>query len=108
MISQLELQAFQAAPDDPNVRELERILLHAKCWLRANVICWLTGWTDPRQVRELAEASDCVISGQLGYKHLQHATPEEQDHFYNWMGSQARKMWRRVQRVRRRAHQLVG
>lgn len=107
MTAQLELKSFQAAPTDANVLELERILDEARGWLTASVICSKTGWHD-RQVRELAEASPDVISGQLGYKHIRHASPEELAHFFHWMSSQAKKMWKRVQRVRRRAHQLVG
>lgn len=61
-----------------------------------------------RKTRELAAASQWIISGQKGYKHLSHATPEEIAHFTNWMLSQARQMTDRAETVRRNAHRIVG
>ncbi|HYG36371.1 MAG TPA: hypothetical protein VEC99_16375, partial [Clostridia bacterium] len=61
-----------------------------------------------RWVRALAQASDWVISGQKGYKHLSHATAEEVNHFIHWMESQGKKMIGRAERMRRNAHGVLG
>ena len=107
MISQLELRVFHAAPDDENVRELERILLDANCWLSSSAIGSKTGWNSDK-VNNLARVSSDIISGQHGYKHLRHATASEEGHFFNGLISRARELANRAARVRKRAHQLVG
>lgn len=50
-----------------------------------------------RKLREIAENSDGMIAGgQAGYKLIELMTPEEFNHWYNWMRSQVRKMLRRT------------
>lgn len=61
-----------------------------------------------RLIRKLAQLSERIISGQKGYKHLTHATPEEINHFVHWMESQAREMTRRAETIRRNAHRQIG
>jgi len=55
-------------------------------------------------------ASECenIISGQRGYKHIAHATPEEINHAANWLESQAKKMSERACAIRRNAHKIFG
>ena len=105
---QLELQMFKAEADDPNVRHLLEILANHGSWLTARQIEHLTQWSE-RQIRAYAEASEGrIISGQHGYKHTRHATPEEVHHAAAWLEAQAAKMATRAAAIRKRAHQLVG
>lgn len=77
-------------------------------WVSGATLFERYNWNE-RTIRALANAaSPEVISGQLGYKHIQHSTEEEVHHFCSWMESQAKKMMARSLAVRRRAHQLVG
>jgi hypothetical protein len=109
MSDQLELKPFQAAPDDVNVRWLEDLLDGAKCWMSAKDICLTThGKVLDREVRELASASKWIISGQKGYRHVKHSSPEEVAHAANWLESQAKKMSDRAGRIRRAAHEIFG
>lgn len=104
---QLLLRPFQASPTDQYVVELERLLRERGDWMLRREIEALKGWGE-KKIRDLASASDNIISGQLGYKHTEHATIEELDHCSNWIESQGKRMVERAQRLRRRAHQLVG
>lgn len=116
MPTQLEL--IPEPPDSQNVRWLEDLLRSCPTWLTAAQILQLTGVeaaigdtrgdTAKRQLRLLANSSEWVISGQKGYKHLEHATTEEINHFANWMESQARHMTQRAETVRRNAHRIFG
>src|SRR5690242_18468382 len=100
MTTQLELKPFQAAPDDVNVRWLEDLLEGAKCWMTAKDIMLTTnGKLLDREVRELASASKWIISGQKGYRHVKHSSPEEVAHAANWLESQAKKMSDRAGRI---------
>ena len=107
-----QLPLFEAAPEDPNVQWLEQLLKDCASWQAAREILQLAGKpnTDDgrRWVRALAQASQWVISGQRGYKHLHNATAEEAGHFVNWMESQAKKMTRRAEKLRRNAHVVFG
>ena len=109
---QADLPLFQVAPEDPNVAWLEGYLKEARDWMRAAQLVVLINKPDNddsrRWLRALAQASDWVISGQKGYKHLEHATAEEVNHFINWMESQGKKMISRAERMRRNAHAIVG
>lgn len=107
MTDQLPLRMFQAAPEDGNVRELERLLLEYRGWMSSSLIGSKTGWNSDK-VNALARASADVISGQLGYKHLAHATAEEQRHFANSLVSRIRELGKRLTRFRRRAHARIG
>lgn len=107
MIAQREL--FTAAPDDPNVTWLEDLLLGAKCWMTAADIAQTTvGRVTDRDIRALASASEWIISGQKGYKHLEHASPEESAHAKNWLISQGKLMIKRGLRIGRNAHKRIG
>lgn len=107
MDGQLQLRMFAAAPTDENVRELERILLDYNGWMSSSLIGSKTGWNSDK-VNNLARVSADIISGQLGYKHLRHASASEQAHFANGLISRIRELGKRLTRFRKRAHQLIG
>ncbi len=107
MNEQPTLRLFHAEPDDANVRELVRLLAEYRGWMSSGLIGSLTGWNSDK-VNALARAAAEVISGQLGYKHLSHATTAEKEHFFNAEESRAKRILERVQRVRARAHQMIG
>lgn len=111
MTAQLEM--FAPAKEDVNVVFLASHLREHPGWHTAQEL--LEGWQLPdtesnrRLIRALAsQATPDVISGQKGYKHVQHATPDEVHHCASWFESQAKEMAERAQAIRRRAHQLVG
>ena len=104
-----QLSLFESATDDKNLRWLEH-------WLRASGQWWTAAelrkviedrLTD-RDLRSLASASEWIISGQKGYRHLEAATLEEIDHAAAWMESQAGKMARRATLWRHAAHRRIG
>jgi hypothetical protein len=106
---QLELPILPPRYEDPNIEYLVE-LLYGMDWVTAAELTQLISarikenWSE-RKIRGLAEAaSPEIISGQLGYRHIDSATLEEIHHFVQWMESQARKMIRRAEAVRRRAH----
>ena len=94
------------------VQWLEDLLRSRPMWVTAAQILQLLGKLDTdsgkRQLRLLSNASEWIISGQKGYKHLDHATAEEISHFANWMESQAKQMIQRAESVRRNAHKIFG
>jgi hypothetical protein len=100
------------APNAGAIETLETILRNHTCWITAAGLLSLMGIVESdsakRQIRELASASHWIISGQLGYKHLEHATAEEIDHAANWLESQAKKMSDRACAIRRNAHKLFA
>lgn len=103
------MELFEYAPDDPNVLWLEDWLRRAGCWSTAAQLHTASGdRLSDRYLRALASASEWIISGQLGYKHLEHATVEEIDHAANWMESQASKMTERATRWRNNVHRRIG
>jgi hypothetical protein len=110
--AQPELGLFKASEDDPNVLWLEKYLKECGEWVTAAGLVLRAGRAlsddNRRWVRALAEASDRIISGQKGYKHLERATAEEVRHFVNWMESQGRKMIGRAERLKRNAHAIFG
>lgn len=105
-----QLPLFEAPPDDPNVKWLIDLLLRKGGWVTASQICEVAGdRIDDRRIRMLAEASGgWVISGQRGYRHIQHAKAGEIDHCVAAWESQAKRMLKRATRTRILAHQLVG
>ena len=107
MTTQLQLNVFRAAPEDYNVRELERILSDSACWLSASAIGSKTGWNSDK-VNNLARVSADIISGQHGYKHLSHSSTAEVNHFLNGLSSRAHELESRRLRVQKRAHALVS
>lgn len=110
--TQIDMPLFMVKPDHPNVDLLVQTLKDRGGWLSAAQILerWQTPDTDHnrRFVRALAEAAvPEVISGQLGYKWIGHASPEESSHAAGWLESQAKKMSDRACAIRRRAHELI-
>lgn len=106
--NQPELKIFVPSADDVNVIWLENLLDGSHCWMTAKDI-GLTTWgkIGDRDIRALASASEWIISGQKGYKHLKHATPEEIHHAAAWLESQAKKMSERACSIRRNGHKLL-
>lgn len=108
MNAQTELP-LPAPPVNTDVRWLEELLRGTACWMSARDLGLSTlGRVGDRDLRALASASDWIISGQKGYKHLEHATPEEIDHAAHWLESQAKKMSDRAGKIRRNAHRRIG
>jgi hypothetical protein len=101
MSEQLELQ-MRKGPARPDPAELVAFL-GGKGWLKADKIAQETGWDD-RFVRDLASASDDIISspGRPGYKLLVEATREEYERYRNGRRSQAREMIAKVIRTDRK------
>lgn len=108
MLDQLEMFTDRPVKDE-QVKAFETMLAAQPDWLTAAQVSARVGgvWND-RVIRALAEASNQVISGQRGYRHIRHATAEESRHFVNAMRSQAEKMIDRAERVRRQCHAMVG
>lgn len=109
---QTELQMFESAPTDGNVEWLERLLKARAEWMTAVEVCRAAGRAESddqkRYVRQLASASQWILSGQSGYRHITQATAEEINHAANWLESQAKKMADRACRLRRNAHRIVS
>jgi hypothetical protein len=88
---------------------LERLLLEGRCWMTArDIILTSTGAVIDRDIRQIASESNKIISGQKGYRHIAHASPEEIDHCANWLTSQGKKMIRRGIALRRSGHKIIG
>lgn len=105
MTAQNDLPLFAAPAPAADVAWLENMLRGARCWMTAADIRLSThGHVNERDLRALASASAWIISGQKGYKALDHATPEEIAHASNWLESQAKKMSERACAIRRNAH----
>jgi hypothetical protein len=102
MAEQLELTYSRPVAPDPGVADLEAWLEQARGWRSAEEIAAATGWDD-RRIRDLASESDLVISspGKRGYRHIDHVTRAEYDHYRNARRSQARKMVGKVIRTDR-------
>ncbi len=104
-----QLGLFESRPGDANVVWLEAMLLQRSEWLTARqIIAASLDHLHDRDVRELASASKWIISGQRGYKHLEHATTEETQHAANWLISQGKKMIKRGIAIRTNGHKLLG
>ena len=98
-----------APPPATDVRWLEQMLRGANCWMTAKDIFVSTfGRVGDRDLRALASSSEWIISGQKGYKHLEHATPEEVAHARNWLVSQGKAMIKRGLRLERNAHRRMA
>lgn len=107
MTSQLPLKMFEAAPEDANVRELERLLSEYAGWMTSSVIGAKTGWSFDK-ITALARPSVNIITGGRGFKHQRHATDEEWQHFYNGLMSRSRELQERAERSRKFRHARVG
>lgn len=111
--AQTDLPLFLVKPGSPTVEHLVETLRSAGSWMLCSEILrrWMVDDTDHnrRFVRALAEAaSPEIISGQLGYKWIGHATADEVHHAAGWLEAQAKKMGDRACAIRRRAHQRIG
>lgn len=104
-----QLGLFELTPADVNVGWLEGLLRADGGWLTASEISGLTlGQVGDRDLRSMASASEWIITGQKGYKHIEHASPEENAHAANWLISQGKTMIKRGLRIRRNAHRRIG
>jgi hypothetical protein len=100
---------FAYAPADPNVAWLETLLQGHGGWMtRRDIELNTGGAVSDRDIRALASASEWIISGQRGYKHIEHASPEETSHAAAWLESQAKQMSDRAGKIRRNAHRRIG
>lgn len=95
-----QTEFFKAAPADPNVEWLVRVLA-GKDWMTASEIlqCAKQPVTDQRKrrIRMWAAASKGrVAGGQRGYKLVEEMTIEEYNHWRNWMKSQSDEMTARI------------
>ncbi|HEX7861827.1 MAG TPA: hypothetical protein VF773_15945 [Verrucomicrobiae bacterium] len=108
MIEQLELTDWKQPADQGEIDQLVRVLSASGTWLTAAQITEQIGWCD-RKIRKLASESDgLIISGNSGYKHTKHATPEELREFYGRMVNQGREMIRRAVKAKRVHHAHIG
>lgn len=115
-----QLELFRPPATDPNVIWLADHLFAKRGWVKAEDIVIAGGmyeddkgnrkWRlNDRKIRALAEAAaPKIISGQEGYKHTDHATPDEIKMFINTMRSQATRMLKRSNCVRKYAHARIG
>jgi hypothetical protein len=94
---------------DADLAWLEELLKGAGCWMSAkDIMLTVVGRLGDRDVRALASRSAWIISGQKGYKHITHASPEEIHHCAAWLESQAKQMGERAGRIRSAAHKIFG
>lgn len=75
---------------------------------RPELVAASSGRLHDRMIRAAMSRSARVVSGQQGYKHLDHATPEEVHAFLADLMSRIRALGRRYQAVRRQAHAVIG
>lgn len=112
MTTQLEMPVRKAPKvDQRRITNLKLALKEHQGWVKASELCWLFDLnaheTGRRMVRQAADLSAPeIISGQEGYKHISHATPEEIQHAANWLISQGRKMINRGLAILRRGHEI--
>jgi hypothetical protein len=107
-----QLDLFARSKPAAAVSWLERFLLERPDWWTAAGILTAAGRPvdegAKRTIRQAATESHLVISGQRGYKHLEHATAEEIDHAANWLRSQGEEMINRSVAIRIAAHSRIG
>lgn len=103
----LPLRARATEPSLSLLHLLEYLDTHPT-WHTARALHAQLGLCD-RTLRALAAASQGkIISGNHGYKHTRHATPEEFREFYGRMTTQAREMHARAEAARKLHHAIVG
>lgn len=109
MTEQLELDSYRPPQTDADeVSRLIALLSASGTWLTAREITEQLGWSD-RKTRDLASHSDgLIISGNSGYKHTRHATPEELGEFYGRLVNQAKHMIQRAVKAKRVHHSIIG
>lgn len=94
---ELRLEPVKPEVNDWEVELMCVSLLDSGIWLTAGDLIQKHNMANTEQsrrvLRAMAEASNGrIISGQLGYKHNAHATPEERDRAVKALRSQAMKM----------------
>lgn len=95
-----------------DVAWFERLLQGGQVWMTAGDI--LLSVMKPadeknkRWLRLLASQSHWIISGQKGYRHVEHCTIEEINHCANMLESQALEMSHRAGRLRKAAHRRLS
>lgn len=103
------LELFPPPPPEINVQWLENLLNGHGGWATARDIQLSThGKVNDRELRKLAGLSLLIVSGDKGYKFLEHATVEEIDHAASRLESQGRKMIERSIAIRRNGHRILG
>lgn len=109
---QLKLDLFQTEQNRNQAEALEGILWSDGGWVSAKEILRRMGLPSSesakRDIRRLANGTPCVISGVHGYRHLDRASTSEVSHSIQFYESQAREMFARANRLRRRAHSRIG
>lgn len=119
MNTQLELPAATANPaanqerglNPADVKWLETELKTRADWQTSTELLasiGRAGEDQRRWLRQCASASEWIISGQRGYKHIDHATLDEINHAANWLESQAKKMSDRACTLRRNSHRKLA
>jgi hypothetical protein len=103
--------ALADPPADQSLDLIITILDQEQTWLTAAQLLVKLGEapTDSKKrvLRELANASQGkIISGQKGYKHIRHATPEEITHAANWLRHQAKEMDARATEILKQYHAI--
>lgn len=98
--------------DQKTVAWMEEFLRRERNWITAAEMLsrlWLPETdANKRSLRSLAEQSAWIVSGQKGYRHLEHCSPEEIHHCCAWLESQAKKMGDRARKLRASAHKSFG
>jgi len=112
MNTQLELSAAPV-PDieQRDIVWLQNLLKATPDWVTADDILLTinrAGETHKRWLRRLAQGSEWLISGQKGYKHIDHATLDEVNHFAAAMRSQAKLMDERAAKLLTNAHKKLS
>jgi hypothetical protein len=102
---------FDTPPPDASVDVAIAVLEQQKTWLKAadllRKLNEAPSETNKRKLRRISEHSQGkIISGQKGYKHIRHATPEEITHAANWLRHQAKEMDQRATEILKQYHQL--
>jgi len=110
-----QMDFFETPPDDPNIAVLEGLLASGK-WRKSTEMMdeiftrsgGQTEWSGAKINSLAAAACPRIISGDLGYKLTEHATPAEVDHFCNQMRGRGQAMVERAEKTRRFAHKIFG
>jgi len=102
-------------PADPHAAGREWLLQYLASrpgWHSAADLCRAHG-SEPtedgkRHLRAIASGCAELLSGQKGYRHIDHADMSEIHHAANWLESQARQMLTRAARLRRAGHRRLA
>jgi hypothetical protein len=97
---------------DSDVAWIETYLRNNKGWHNANELLVSIGRpateNNRRWLRKPVSMSKWIISGQKGYKHMEHSTAEELDHAANWLESEGKELFERALSIRANAHKIFG